>query len=77
EIKGISEYSMDSLTMACISWNPKNRMNRNPVFSSISMSILPPPKEKSLRYFISRFSMWLANTALAAFSAIAPGDSSA
>jgi amino acid transporter len=27
-------------------------------------------REKSLRYFISRFSMWLANTALAAFSAI-------
>lgn len=27
-------------------------------------------REKSLRYFISRFSMWIANTALAAFSAI-------
>lgn len=27
-------------------------------------------REKGLRYFISRFSMWIANTALAAFSAI-------
>ncbi len=27
-------------------------------------------REKSLRYFISRFSMWIANTSLAAFSAI-------
>lgn len=27
-------------------------------------------REKSLRYFIARFSMWIANTALAAFSAI-------